>query len=301
MKNNLISIAIPAYKATYLREAISSALNQTYTNFELIIVNDKSPENLNKIVKSFNDSRIRYYENNENLGKKSIVHNWNKCLSLAKGEFFVLLCDDDIMMPNFLKTMIQYTYKYPKCNVFKTRCYIIKDSKIIEETSLWDEFQTFDTFFDKKMRRMRKHTISEFLYRTSYIQTLQYIPFPIGYYSDDASIIRFIENGGICCSKEILMKFRRSDIHIPGNKSLNKQKVDAALCYYEWLKKNYPSKFQLYYTHIYDKISDDLYSYFIYSNTYSAIHILFLIPKKLWNIKKKIACFHNLIKQIFIK
>lgn len=61
MTKDLVSIGIPAYKATYLKEAIDSVLNQTYTKFELIIVNDKSPENIEEIISTYNDKRIRYY------------------------------------------------------------------------------------------------------------------------------------------------------------------------------------------------------------------------------------------------
>ena len=57
------SVTIPAYKARFLKECIESILAQTYKDFELIIVNDASPEDLTSIVKSFNDPRIRYYIN----------------------------------------------------------------------------------------------------------------------------------------------------------------------------------------------------------------------------------------------
>ena len=63
MTKDLVSIGIPAYKATYLKEAIDSVLNQTYTKFELIIVNDKSPENIEEIISTYNDKRIRYSSN----------------------------------------------------------------------------------------------------------------------------------------------------------------------------------------------------------------------------------------------
>ena len=49
----LVTIAIPAYKSTFLRETISSALKQTYSNIELIVVDDNSPENIDSIIKEF--------------------------------------------------------------------------------------------------------------------------------------------------------------------------------------------------------------------------------------------------------
>lgn len=80
------SILIPAYKAAYLKECIDSILSQSYPNFELVIVNDDSPENLDAIVKKNKDKRIRYYVNDSNVGALNVVDNWNKCLGLAIGD-----------------------------------------------------------------------------------------------------------------------------------------------------------------------------------------------------------------------
>lgn len=57
------SILIPAFKQQYLQECIESILAQTYRDFEIVIVNDASPEDLDSIVNSFTDFRIRYYVN----------------------------------------------------------------------------------------------------------------------------------------------------------------------------------------------------------------------------------------------
>lgn len=66
----LVSIAIPAYKKKFLADAIQSVLNQSIQDFELIIVNDKSPEDIDSVVEHFNDKRIRYFTNETNLGGK---------------------------------------------------------------------------------------------------------------------------------------------------------------------------------------------------------------------------------------
>ena len=77
------SFVLPAYKAAYLKEAIDSILNQTYKEFELIIVNDASPEGVDAIVRSYDDPRIQYYVNAENIGGKDLVAQWNYSITYA--------------------------------------------------------------------------------------------------------------------------------------------------------------------------------------------------------------------------
>lgn len=79
----------------YLREAVKSILDQTYEDFELLILND-SPDNtyLDKIVESFADKRIRYFKNEFNLG---ITPSRNKLISLAQGEYLAVMDHDDIL------------------------------------------------------------------------------------------------------------------------------------------------------------------------------------------------------------
>ncbi|WP_201286830.1 glycosyltransferase family 2 protein [Klebsiella pneumoniae] len=77
MSDIKFSIGIPAYKAKYLYNCIESILNQTYTNFELIIVNDASPEDLDTLVSRFNDERIIYSTNEKNYGAEEVIGNWN--------------------------------------------------------------------------------------------------------------------------------------------------------------------------------------------------------------------------------
>ena len=70
------SFVMPAYKSQFLSKAIESILKQTYSVFELIIINDASPESLKEIVNQFHDERIRYEENKENIGGTDLVANW---------------------------------------------------------------------------------------------------------------------------------------------------------------------------------------------------------------------------------
>lgn len=98
-----VTIAIPTYKrADLLKETIDSAINQVgYDNYDIIVV-DNDPERnceTEKLLQSYNNKRISYYKNTENIG---MAGNWNRLFELAKGEYVVMLHDDDLLLPNFL-------------------------------------------------------------------------------------------------------------------------------------------------------------------------------------------------------
>jgi len=97
MKNQpLVSVVMPVYNGErFLRDAIESILNQTYKNFEFIIVDDGSTDNSLKIIKEYQkkDKRIRLIENKKNLGQAKSL---NKGLSLAKGKYYAKIDSDDI-------------------------------------------------------------------------------------------------------------------------------------------------------------------------------------------------------------
>ena len=238
LNKGLVSIAIPAYKQTFLAEAIDSALGQTYQNIELIIVNDHSPYDLENIVNQYDDKRIRYYKNKRNLGKRSIVLNWNKCLEYARGEFFVLLCDDDVLLPNFVSELLKLADKYPQCNVFHARK-TEKDERdgSMTETSVWPEYENANDFVKQYFDGNRKFTISEFLFRTTHITNIKYKVFPSGYFSDDASLVLFTKKGGIASSQQPLLVFRFSNEHIGSNGYYNIGKARAMRQYIRWARK----------------------------------------------------------------
>lgn len=107
------SFVLPAYKAAFLRESIDSILNQTYKDFELIIVNDAPPEDLTSIVNCYQDERIQYYVNEKNVGGTDLVAQWNHCITYAIGEYLILASDDDVYHPDYLGKMEVLLYKVP--------------------------------------------------------------------------------------------------------------------------------------------------------------------------------------------
>lgn len=93
-----VTIAIPTYNGeTTLGAAIESVLEQTRGDFELLIVDDASPDGTRELVARYTDPRIRYYRSDINLRHEG---NWNRCLELARGHYFKLLPHDDLLAPS---------------------------------------------------------------------------------------------------------------------------------------------------------------------------------------------------------
>lgn len=100
--NEIVSVCIPTYNnEEYIGRTIDSILEQSYQNWELIIVDDCSKDCTTQIVKSYSDERIHLYINEKNLG---MAGNWNRCVELAKGKHIKFICADDILMPQCLET-----------------------------------------------------------------------------------------------------------------------------------------------------------------------------------------------------
>ena len=105
-KEGLVSIIMPSYNtASFIGESIESVLNQTYKNWELIIVDDCSNDNTEEIVQSFNNSKIRFYKNVENLGA---AYSRNFALKQADGEWIAFLDSDDLWKPEKLEKQISF-------------------------------------------------------------------------------------------------------------------------------------------------------------------------------------------------
>lgn len=74
------SFLLPAYKVSFLEQSINSILNQKFKDFEIIISDDCSPNNIKEIVNNFHDSRITYQRNDKNIGAENMVNHWNLLL-----------------------------------------------------------------------------------------------------------------------------------------------------------------------------------------------------------------------------
>ena len=108
----LVSVVLPVYNGQlFLKEAINSILTQSYTNLELIIIDDGSKDKSTLVVKSYSDKRLRFFKNRINRG---LPRTLNRGLKLAKGKYIARMDQDDISMPERLVTQVNFLESHPQ-------------------------------------------------------------------------------------------------------------------------------------------------------------------------------------------
>ena len=132
----LVSICIPIYNgATYLEACLDSVLAQTFSELDVLIVDDQSTDESYQIAQTFamRDPRISVVRNKHNLG---LVGNWNQCVLLARGEWIKFLFQDDLLEPNCVEKMLAVCSRDTSMVVCKRDIIFEDDSKELKDTFL---------------------------------------------------------------------------------------------------------------------------------------------------------------------
>ncbi len=167
MENPLVTVLMPVYNGEkYLREAIESILNQTFTDFEFLIINDGSTDNTKEIILSYNDKRIRYIENETNI---KLIDTLNKGIKLAKGKYIARMDCDDISLPKRLEKQVDFMERNPDITVCGTHLKTIGSGI----ASVWKTAETQEEIicnmlFNSPMNHptvvFRKEELGDYLY-----------------------------------------------------------------------------------------------------------------------------------------
>jgi glycosyltransferase involved in cell wall biosynthesis len=107
-----VSVIVPLFnKRQFISEALDSVLNQTFSDFELIVVDDCSTDGSQDVVKAFKDPRIRFYQNEKNIGTAGIA---NKLIDLSRGEYIVRMDADDIAPEYRIQVQVDFMNNHPE-------------------------------------------------------------------------------------------------------------------------------------------------------------------------------------------
>lgn len=225
------SILIPAYKKKYLEIAIQSVLSQTFDDWELVVLNDCSPEDIKTIISKYDDKRIAYYENDENCGAVNVVDNWNKCLKLSSGEYVICIGDDDVLDHEALAVYDELIKKHPDVGVFHTSSIII-DEEGIEKyvTHKRPEYESAASFLRHRLQG-EEQFIGDNCFKSNVLKDIGgFVKLPLAWGSDDLTILECAKSNGIVNLQSPVFYYRASSITISrtGNTDLKMQALRAS-------------------------------------------------------------------------
>lgn len=160
----IITVLMPVYNAEkYIAEAIESILNQTYTDFEFLIINDGSTDNSLKIIESYKDKRIRLINNETNI---RLIATLNKGIDLARGKYIARMDADDISLPQRLEKQYTYMESHPEVGLLGSyiRTLGLENNYDVHFKTTHDEIKFklfFDTHFPHPAAMIRKSVLIE--------------------------------------------------------------------------------------------------------------------------------------------
>ncbi|HSU53603.1 MAG TPA: glycosyltransferase family 2 protein [Candidatus Dormibacteraeota bacterium] len=115
-----VSICLPSFNnEAFIGSTIKTVLTQSFTDFELVVVDDKSSDRTVEVVRSVQDPRIRLMENERNLGLEG---NWTRALSCSRGKYVKLLCGDDLLYPGCLAQQVAALERHSKTGAVLALC-----------------------------------------------------------------------------------------------------------------------------------------------------------------------------------
>lgn len=196
-----VSVILPVYNAgSFLREAIESILNQTYSNFEFIIINDGSTDRSEEIIKSFNDPRIKYiYQQNKGLGA-----TLNYGISLSQGDYIARQDQDDISLPQRFQKQVDFLESNSEILLVGTRAKIVKhgsDEIEFHNHATSSALLKFDLLFDNPFVH------SSVMFRKTSINQIGPYTTDVSLYEDYDLWSRFSYVGKLANLKDVLVHY----------------------------------------------------------------------------------------------
>jgi len=205
----LVSIAIPTYNRAdgYLKQAIASAVNQTYQNIEIIVADNCSNDHTENVVRGFPDSRLHYFRHEKNIGANN---NFNFCVEQAKGHYFLLLHDDDLIDSDFAATSMNAADYATDVGIIRTGTRVIdaQGNVLHEYPNMAGGLSTEDFFRGWFASRTSLYLCST-LFNTERLKAIGGFQSPKNLFQDDIAIVQLAAKFGRVDTQHVKASFRR--------------------------------------------------------------------------------------------
>lgn len=259
----MIAIVVPYYKLDFFEELLSSLAAQTDKRFKVYIGDDASVDNPSGLLEKYQGTfDFEYFRFDQNLGGKSLVQQWNRCIEKTGDEpWLMVLGDDDFLHDNVIESFyrhleqIQETAQVVRYATYKIDGQGKKTSSLYEHPSIETSKESFF--------KGNRSSLSEYIFSKKQVQTIGFKDFPLAWFSDWLAVLEFSSFGNIYTINEAFVAIRISEVSISGSDRHSALKTEAAFQFYKYLivqKKEQFSQKQLVFllsqisrTYIYNK------------------------------------------------
>lgn len=240
MLEKKLAIVVPAYKTKYLRRTLESLACQSNKNFTVYFGDDNSPEDIKTIVSEYKHlMNIKYVRFASNIGRRSLVEHWRRCVALTSEYYIWMFADDDIMP----KDAVERFWKFEsgcEFDICRFNLQIVdRDERTIVDLGEHPEWQSSVDFLVDRLKFATLSAASEYIFTRDVYDKCGFVEFPCAWCSDDASWIQMGQSKGIWTIKGHPVQMRMSGMNISSNKIYNKQKFKAVLRFVSWIYDNY--------------------------------------------------------------
>jgi hypothetical protein len=237
-----LAIVIPYYKITFFEETLKSLANQTDKRFKVYIGDDASPQSPQVLLNKYKDRvNLKYIRFESNLGSKSLVKQWERCIDLIEDEeWLMILGDDDYIDENYVEEFYNSKKEFQdNYNVIRfSSVKINKENKYISNIQKHPKIEKTLDFLLKRVRS----SLSEFVFRKNIVNEIGFKDFPLGWFSDYLAVIEFSKFEVIYSINSSKAFIRVSEISISGKTNNKNEKIKSSIIYSVFLLKNYKEK-----------------------------------------------------------
>jgi len=230
-----VGILLPTYERShYLEQALQSAAGQTYGDLEIIVIDNGSSPDAARLVERVADARIRYIQNERNLGLIGSIRKGMQLFSPGV-QWCTILPDDDLLDRDYIRSMLDYVSARPHIDIVHGHWLLIdSEGRLLSETSNPPERETAIDYLRSRARFIRRTFLTGvFFSRKAYERIGGYPKFATGMASDDALIFALALDEGLFFNREAISSVR---MH-PNAESISSANTIGHFCAFEDYRK----------------------------------------------------------------
>lgn len=238
----MLAIIIPYYNLTFFEETLQSLNNQSNKQFKVYIGNDASNEDPAILLEKYRDKfDFNYHRFEENLGSKSLVKQWERCIALsANEEWIMILGDDDVLGSNVIEEFYNNLKEIEKEKIdvvrFATKV-IDGQGNIISRTYDHPKIEKATEGFWRKLTGKTRSSLSEYIFSRKSFTTYRFREYPLAWHTDDMMWLEFSNFENILSVNSASLLIRKSESSISGREDNNSLKLKASILFFKDLIK----------------------------------------------------------------